>query len=95
MEKNDLLAQDPPLTRAAKVVGGYAALSRCLDERINTVVNWSVRGVPIAKCAAVEMACGAAVTRRDLRPNDWHVIWPELVTAEFPAPATDAPSEAA
>lgn len=26
------------------------------------------------------------VTRRDLRPDDWHQIWPEMVTRRHPAP---------
>lgn len=34
----------------------------------------------------IERESKGAVTRRDLRPDDWHRIWPELVTAEFPAP---------
>jgi len=43
-----------------------------------------------ANCVAIERATGGAVTRRDLRPDDWHMIWPELVTAEFPAPSEEA-----
>lgn len=31
-----------------------------------------------ANCAAIEQATGGQVTRRDLRPDDWHLIWPEL-----------------
>lgn len=29
---------------------------------------------------AIERATNGAVTRRDLRPDDWHLIWPELAT---------------
>lgn len=43
-------------------------------------------------CTAIERATGGAVTRRDLRPDDWHRIWPELVTSEFPAPAPAEPA---
>lgn len=32
-------------------------------------------------CVAVERVTEGAVTRRDLRPNDWHLIWPELAEA--------------
>lgn len=39
-----------------------------------------------ANCTAIEKATAGAVTRRDLRPDDWHRIWPELITAEHPAP---------
>lgn len=27
-------------------------------------------------CSAIERATG--VSRRDLRPHDWHLVWPEL-----------------
>ncbi len=49
-------------------------------------------------CVAIERATAGAVTRRDLRPADWHRIWPELVTLEHPAPVDEAqraPAEAA
>lgn len=29
-------------------------------------------------CVAIERESGGHVTRRDLRPDDWHLIWPEL-----------------
>lgn len=41
--------------------------------------NWMERGVPVEQCAAVEGALG--VSRRTLRPDDWHLIWPELTPA--------------
>jgi DNA-binding transcriptional regulator YdaS (Cro superfamily) len=31
-------------------------------------------------CVLIERATGGAVTRKDLRPDDWHLIWPELIT---------------
>lgn len=37
-------------------------------------------------CVAIEQATAGAVSRRELRPDDWHRIWPELVTPEHPAP---------
>ncbi len=36
------------------------------------------RPVPVERCVAIERATKGVVTRRDLRPNDWHLIWPEL-----------------
>ena len=30
-------------------------------------------------CAAIEAATSRAVMRWDLRPDDWHRIWPELI----------------
>lgn len=37
-------------------------------------------------CVRIERATDGRVTRRDLRPDDWARIWPELLTAEHPAP---------
>lgn len=34
-----------------------------------------------AHCVSIERATDGAVTRRDLRPDDWHLIWPELAEA--------------
>jgi len=30
------------------------------------------------RCPAIERATNGAVRRQDLRPDDWHLIWPEL-----------------
>ena len=35
-----------------------------------------------------ERESGGAITRRDLRPGDWWLIWPELVTDEYPIPVS-------
>lgn len=36
---------------------------------------------PSAKAAAlIELATRGTVTRQSLRPDDWHLIWPELNT---------------
>lgn len=32
-------------------------------------------------CVAIEQATASAVTRKDLRPDDWAQIWPELIDA--------------
>lgn len=41
-------------------------------------------------CVLIERETGGAVTRRDLRPDDWWRIWPELVDDEHPVPAVEA-----
>lgn len=38
-----------------------------------------LRAVSPARAVLLERATHGAVTRKDLRPNDWHLIWPELV----------------
>lgn len=44
------------------------------------VSHWATgyRNVPVEYCARIEAATGGAVTRQSLRPDDWHLIWPEL-----------------
>ena len=42
------------------------------------------------RCVQIEQATDGAVTRRDLRPADWHLIWPELVGAEGAPPVPPA-----
>jgi len=43
------------------------------------------RPAQAAVCVAIERATCGEVTRRDLRPCDWHLIWPELVAAGAPS----------
>ena len=56
------------------------------------VSQWAtgVKAVPTERCPEIERATSGAVTRRDLRPDDWHRIWPELVTADHPTPEAKA-----
>lgn len=75
------------LQRAADVAGGVQALAAALGVAASLPSMWKARGrVPPEHCAAIERVAASAVTRRDLRPDDWHRIWPELVTADHPAP---------
>ncbi len=50
------------------------------------------RPAPPERCADIERACGYLVMRWDLRPTDWHRIWPELIGADgapdVPEPVT-------
>ena len=66
---------------------GSAGLLSVTPQRLS---NWMKRGVPVAHCATVEAKLG--VSRKVLRPDDWHLIWPEFSTApaQFPSPAAIA-----
>mgnify|MGYP001768450432 FL=1 len=48
------------------------------------ISQWATgkRPVPIERCVPIERATDGAVSRIDLRPDDWHEIWPELVILE-------------
>ena len=63
--------------RMAQALGAYAS----------DVSNWaSGRRKPgVAVCVAIEQHTSGEVTRRDLRPDDWQDIWPELAEV---SPAT-------
>lgn len=60
--------------------GRQTELAKSLGCDPQLVWQWSrgARPVPIARCTAIEMATSGAVTRRELRPDDWQRIWPEL-----------------
>ncbi len=48
------------------------------------------RKASAALARAMEAAADGAVTRRDLRPDDWGDIWPELVDEAHPWPVSAA-----
>lgn len=58
------------------------------------VSQWrtGVRPVPIERCVPIERATSGAVRRWDLRPDDWWLIWPELIGSDGapPMPAEEA-----
>lgn len=66
------------IAKAIEQSGGIAFVASQLGESPQTVNNWVSRGVPVPRCAAFEQAVGLRVMRWDLRPSDWHEIWPEL-----------------
>lgn len=39
-----------------------------------------IRPVAAKHCMKIETQTGGQVTRRELRPDDWQSIWPELAT---------------
>jgi DNA-binding transcriptional regulator YdaS (Cro superfamily) len=56
-----------------------ALLSLGISQQL--LANWRVRGVPLDRCAPIEIQSGHVVTRQMLRPNDWQIHWPELAAA--------------
>ncbi|WP_025917691.1 YdaS family helix-turn-helix protein [Herminiimonas sp. CN] len=63
-------------------------LARALNVSPALMHQWieRIRPVAVQHCAAIEALTGGMVTRKDLRPNDWQKIWPELVV---PIPPID------
>lgn len=87
------------LDKAIEIVGGVGKLAAAVGVVQGAVSNWRMRGsaVPVEHCATIEIATNGAVTRRDLRPDDWQKIWPELAAAQphQAHPATQPVAQAA
>lgn len=68
------------LERAAEKCGGLTKLATALGVGQPVVSNWKARGtlVDAVYCTAIERITDGVVTRKDLRPDDWAAIWPEL-----------------
>lgn len=77
----------------AEIVGSQAALARELGVSAPTVNQWATgkRSVPRRFAPILESLSRNKFTRRNFRPNDWMLIWPEL--AKKPRRATNQPKE--
>lgn len=72
--------------------GRVAALAKRLEVSGSLVTQWA-GGKPVTagRCVPIEQATDGQVMRWDLRPDDWHRIWPELQAANgAPQPAEEA-----
>lgn len=78
------------IDKAALTVGSQSKLAKLLGVSQQNISYWRGAGVPIEHCAAIEIATEGAVTRRDLRPDDWQKIWPELAIFEEKQPLPSA-----
>lgn len=66
-----------PIERAIELCG-LSGLAHQIGATPNQVNNWKSRGVPVEFCRAIESATSKKVTRKELCPDDWERIWPEL-----------------
>jgi len=82
---------------AARILGNQAALARALGVTPVTVGQWlrpdiaTGRAVPPKQCVRIERLTNGQVTRRELRPDDYFEIWPDLEQAHVNA--TDVATE--
>ena len=79
------------LDKAIQICGGLTALAEKIGSSTARVGNWRARGVPVEHCLSVEKATNGEVTRKDLRPDDWQNIWPELASSAPTSPAAVTP----
>lgn len=68
------------ILKAIQLLGSATALAKALDVTTQAVCFWrdGKRKIPAEQCAAIERVTNGAVSRREMRPDDWHLIWPEL-----------------
>ncbi|TAM15942.1 MAG: hypothetical protein EPN65_16645 [Pandoraea sp.] len=73
--------------------GGASALATSIGVSISFLSQMASGSSAIspARCVSIERATGGAVTRRDLRPDDWADIWPELFTDDQSSKSTPEP----
>jgi len=75
--------------------GSQTELARAVGAQPQLVWQWSkgIRPVPVERCVGIERATSGAVTRKDLRPDDWQAIWPEAASPDWqpaaPLPTTE------
>lgn len=81
------------IARAADIVGGQASLARALGITPPTVSQWvgGGRPIPLERCPHIEQLTNGEIRRWDLRPDDWFLIWPELINVKG---APDVPVKA-
>ena len=87
--KNYLIESDTKKAEFARAINVSAALLHQWLE--------GIRPVAIQHCPTIEKQTCGKVTRKELRPDDWHKIWPELAAVPALHRATDptpAPSHA-
>lgn len=63
---------------ACQVVGSQRALAKLLGVSPGLIYQWTagIRGVSIRHCQAIVELTNGHVTVQDLRPYDWHLVWP-------------------
>jgi DNA-binding transcriptional regulator YdaS (Cro superfamily) len=69
-------------------LGGPAAVAKMLGIKPPSVVGWRAHGIPADKLIRLAPVCEkmGIASRRELRPDDWQQIWPELAEASSDAP---------
>lgn len=67
------------ISKTISYFGNMRKMADAIGVSSPTIIGWRNKGsLPVKRCVQIEQATGGQVTRRDLRPDDWHEIWPEL-----------------
>jgi hypothetical protein len=78
-------------------LGGTAAVASRVGVRLASVSEWRRKGIPDGRLIELgaEIEQRTPLRRWDLRPDDWHRIWPELVGADGAPPVPVEPAREA
>lgn len=78
------------------LLGGTAAVAVRVNARAASVSEWRRNGIPAGRLIelAADIERVSPLRRWNLRPDDWHRIWPELIGTDG-APEVPAAQEAA
>jgi DNA-binding transcriptional regulator YdaS (Cro superfamily) len=70
--------------RLIEAAGGPAAVASLVRRSVQAACFWrdGKRQLPVEFIPVLEAAAGNRVRRWELRPDDWHRIWPELIGAD-------------
>ena len=67
------------------LLGGPAAIARKLKISSPAVCLWRKAGIPKDKriylAAEIEEKTAGMLNRKGMFPEDWHIIWPEIVSS--------------
>ena len=64
------------------LLGGTKVVAKMCNVAPPAVTQWRTRGIPHGQmlflAATLEKQSHGLVTRKDLFPNNWWIVWPEL-----------------
>lgn len=72
------------IEKAISHFGNMSRMAAALGVKPPSVLDWrnKKRELPVKRCVQIEQITNGVVTRKDLRPDDWREIWPELSDVE-------------
>jgi DNA-binding transcriptional regulator YdaS (Cro superfamily) len=69
------------------LLGGSTKVAKLTGVTPNAVSMWRKNNIPYAQfvflAATLEKDSHGLITRKDLFPNSWHLIWPELQESDW------------
>lgn len=84
----DVGMSNPFIVSAIEYFGSAKAMADALDVWPTLITQWKQgdRPISILRAAQIEKLTGGTVSKRLARPNDWWLIWPDLVDDDHPIP---------